>query len=131
VIADISLGDIIWGLVVFFFMVVYLIILFSVVVDLFRDDELSGWAKAGWALFLLILPLISVVTYLIVRSRGMGARAAQAVHRENVELDRQMVAARPSPVDEISRAKELLDAGAITRAEFDGLKAAALHHAVG
>ena len=66
-IADISLGDIIWGLIVFFFMVVYLIILFSVVVDLFRDDELSGWAKAGWALFILFIPLIGVLAYVIAR----------------------------------------------------------------
>jgi hypothetical protein len=128
VIADISLSDIIWGLIVFFFMVVYLIMLFSVVVDLYRDDRTSGWGKAAWVVFLLVLPLISVIVYLGVRGHGMGKRAMRAAHEENAALDREMVSAWPSPVDQIARAKQLLDAGAIDQAEYDQLKATALRH---
>ena len=74
-IADIGLGDIIWGLVVFFFMVVYLMILFSVVVDLFRDDDgRAAWPRPAGSLFLLVLPLISVLIYLGVRGGGMARR---------------------------------------------------------
>jgi hypothetical protein len=128
VIADISLGDIIWALIVFFFMVVYLIMLFSVVVDLYRDDDTSGWGKAAWVVFLLVVPVISVIVYLGVRGHGMGRRAMRAADEENASLDRETLAAWPSPVDQIARAKELLDAGAIDQTEYDELKATAMRH---
>ncbi len=117
-IADISLGDILWGLVVFFFMVMYLMMLFSVIVDLFRDRGTSGWAKAGWAVFLLVLPLISVIVYLAVRGGGMASRAVKEVDDTGARLQ--------APVDQIARAKELLDAGAIDEDEYAKLKARAL-----
>lgn len=118
--ADIGLGDVIWGLVVFFFMVMYLMILFSVLIDLFRDDTSSGWAKAGWVLFLLVLPLISVIVYLAVHGTGMATRSLHRAH------DVDAAAGTSTPVEQIATAKELLDAGAIDEAEFARLKAHAL-----
>ena len=117
--ADVGLGEILWGLVVFFFMVMYLMILFSVIVDLFRDDTTSGWGKAAWVLFLLILPLVSVVVYLVARGGGMARRSVRAAGRVDA-------AARTSPTEQIATAKELLDAGAIDEAEYSKLKARAL-----
>lgn len=115
--ADIGLGDVLWGLVVFFFMVMYLMMLASVLVDLVRDHGTSGIAKAGWVLFLLVLPLISVVVYLVARGGGMAERSARAAHRVEAEAEVS------SPAAQIKTAKELLDAGAIDQAEYAKLKA--------
>jgi hypothetical protein len=116
VLADIGLGDVIWGLVVFFFMVMYLMMLFSVIIDLVRDDTTGGVGKAGWVLFLLVLPLISVIVYLVVRGGGMAARAT----RRAEQIDNGLQAS--SPVDQLATAKQLLDAGAIDAAEYAELK---------
>jgi uncharacterized membrane protein len=115
-VADLGLGDVLWGLVVVFFMVMYLMMLFSVIVDLVRDHGTSGVAKAGWVLFLLVLPLISVIVYLVVRGGGMAARATA----EARQIDRDLQAS--SPVEQLATAKQLLDAGAIDAAEYTRLK---------
>ena len=74
---DISFGEFLWSLVIIFFMIVYFVILFQVVFDLFRDRELSGWAKAGWLLFIIVLPFLGLFVYLIVRGQGMAERSAK------------------------------------------------------
>ncbi len=74
---DISFGEFLWSLVIIFFMIVYFVILFQVVFDLFRDHELSGWAKAGWLLFIIVLPFLGLFVYLIVRGQGMAERSAK------------------------------------------------------
>ena len=119
-VADIGLGDVLWGLVVFFFMVMYLMMLASVIIDLVRDDSTSGVAKAGWVLFLLVLPLVSVIVYLVARGSGMARRSVGAARRVDAE------ASATNPVEQIATAKGLLDAGAIDRAEYAELKAKVL-----
>ena len=125
--ADVSLGSLLWTVVSVFFMLMYLMMLFSVVVDLFRNKEMSGGMKAVWVLFLLILPLLSLLVYLIVNGKGMAERSMveQAAAEADVRSYIRQTAGT-SPADDIARAKELLDAGTITQAEFDVLKAKAL-----
>ena len=125
--ADIHLGDLIWSLIVVFFMVMYLIALFAVVFDLFRDRSMSGVSKAIWFIFLLLLPLISVVVYLIVRGGGMATRSSRAAQAAQQDPDRHINSiADESPAAQIATAKNLLDSGAITQAEYELLKQHAL-----
>ena len=126
--ADINLGEILWTTLVIFFMIMYFMILFSILTDLFRDHDLSGWAKAAWVIFLLFFTFLAAFIYLIVRGGGMAKRslehqkAAQAQFNDYV----QSVATQGSATEQIAQAKALLDAGTIDQAEFDALKAKAL-----
>lgn len=117
-----------WLLVWSFFFVAYLIILFQIIADLFRDRELSGWWKAVWVVILLVIPYLGSLIYLIARGSGMGKRQLAASQAAQKQADQyiQSVAGSASPADHIASAKALLDAGTINQAEFDTLKAKAL-----
>ena len=129
--ADANLGSwIAWFFWVFVFFA-YLMVLFSIIGDLFRDTELSGWLKAIWIIFLIFVPFLTALIYLIARGNGMTKRGlAQAAEQRKLqdEYIRQTAgtAAPASSVDDIAKAKSLLDSGAITQAEFDAIKAKAL-----
>lgn len=119
--------DFFWLLVWSFFFIAYLIVLFQIIADLFRDHELSGWWKAVWIIFLIFLPVLTSLVYLIARGRGMAERQAAAVVQAKQDTDayiRQV--ATTSPAEQITHAKSLLDSGAITPEEFAQLKAKAL-----
>jgi divalent metal cation (Fe/Co/Zn/Cd) transporter len=126
--ADITFGNIIWFIIVVFFFTMYLMILFSVIGDLFRDHETSGWVKALWILFFLVAPFLSLLIYLIARGKGMQERALAANQAQKAAFDSyvQSTASTGNPADQIAKAKELLDAGTISQEEFDALKAKAL-----
>ncbi|HNH94028.1 MAG TPA: SHOCT domain-containing protein [Microthrixaceae bacterium] len=128
ILADVNLGEILWTTLVIFFMVMYFMILFSILGDLFRDHDTSGWGKAAWVLFLVIAPFLTALIYLIARGNGMAKRsmAAQADAQKQFNEYVQSVAGSGSPSDQIAQAKQLLDSGAIDQAEFDRLKAKAL-----
>ena len=128
ILADVNLGEILWTTLVIFFMVMYFMILFSILGDLFRDHDTSGWGKAAWVLFLVIAPSLAALIYLIARGNGMAKRsmAAQADAQKQFNEYVQSVAGSGSPSDQIAQAKQLLDSGAIDQAEFDRLKAKAL-----
>ena len=121
-------GDFFWLLVWSFFFVMYLMILFHIIGDLFRDKELSGWWKALWVIALIIFPFLTALIYLIARGRGMAERQAGEMRRAQEATDSyiQQVAGRSNPTDQIATAKNLLDQGTITQTEFDRLKASAL-----
>ena len=123
-----TIWDIIWWFFSIFVFVAYLKALFSIITDLFRDREISGAAKAIWMLFLVFLPFITAVAYLVARGKGMGERAAKQVQAQQTAAETYIreVAGTATPTDEIARAKALLDAGAITPDEFTTLKQAAL-----
>jgi len=123
-----NFGDFFWLLIWSFFFVMYLMILFQIIGDLFRDKELSGWWKALWMIALIIFPFLTALIYLIARGRGMAERQAGEVHRAQQATDSyiQQVAGRSNPAEQIATAKGLLDQGTITQTEFDQLKAAAL-----
>lgn len=120
--------DFFWLLVWSFFFVCYLMVLFQVIADLFRDKELSGWWKALWVIFLIIFPFLALVIYLIARGRGMAERQAGEVRKAQVATDQyiQSVASQGNPADQIASAKSLLDSGTISQDEFDQLKQKAL-----
>ena len=124
-----SFGDFFWLLVWAFVFGCYLVVLFQVVVDLFRDQDLSGWWKAIWIIFLIIVPFLSVLIYVIARGRGMAERH-QAAHGGGRPADTYVpppIMSMPKPpADQIASAQALLDQGAITQAEFDQLKQKAL-----
>lgn len=117
-----------WLLVWSFFFVMYLMILFHIIGDLFRDRELSGWWKALWVIALIIFPFLTALIYLIARGRGMAERQAGEMRQAQEATDSyiQQVAGRSNPTEQIATAKNLLDQGTITQTEFDRLKASAL-----
>ena len=128
VLAATSFWDIVWFIVITFAFVAYLMIMFSILVDLFRDREVSGWAKAGWVVCLVVFPLITALVYLIVRGRSMAERQA----RDTAEIKQQQdsyireVASSASPADQIAQARKMLDAGVISQPEYERLKEKAL-----
>src|SRR6476469_8330535 len=123
-----SLGDFLWSLLVIFFMVIYFMMLFQVIVDIFRRHDASGGKKALWLLFLLCVPLVGLLAYMITNSESMAERNVQSVKQSQAEFDSyvQTVAGSGGSAAEIAKAKELLDSGAINQSEFDALKAKAL-----
>jgi len=119
--------DLMWLIVSTFIFVAYLIVLFQVIVDLFRDAELGGFAKAAWIICLILLPLLTAIVYIIVRGRGMAERQRAAMQKAKAETDTYIRdVAGKSPTDQIAAAKALLDAGTINQEEFTKLKAKAL-----
>jgi hypothetical protein len=126
---DYPLLDLMWTFVLFFALLVYFWLLVTVLADVFRRTDISGWAKAGWIVFAIFLPLIGSLTYLITQGRSMAGRDVRAVQRAQRDTDdyiRSVAAPGYRGVDEIARAKELLDRGAITQEEFEQLKRRAL-----
>jgi len=127
---NMDFGDFFLLLIWSFFFVMYLMILFHIIADLFRDNQLSGWWKALWVIALIIFPFLTALIYLIARGRGMAERQSVDMQRARAanEAYIKQVAGNGTgnPVDQIATAKKLLDSGAITPAEFDRLKATAL-----
>ena len=121
--------DLVWTFFIFFGLIIYFWVLITVFADLFRRHDVSGWGKAGWTVFVLVLPLVGALVYLISQGRSMADRAAQEVDAAKQDTDayiRTVAAPGYRGVDEISRGKELLDRGAISQDEFDQLKRRAL-----
>jgi len=126
VLGGVSLGDLQWSLLVIFFMVSYFLILFQVIVDVFRRDA-SGANKALWLLFLLVAPVIALIAYMIVNGEGMARRRMGDVAAAQSQTDDYIRSvAGGGAASEIARGKELLDAGAISADEFAKLKARVL-----
>lgn len=120
--------DLVWLMLGTFFFVAYLMILFQVVTDLFRDAKVGGVAKGVWLLALVFLPMLTALVYVVTRGKGMAERQ-QAAHdrvQKDAEAYIRQVAGGPSPADQIASAKTLLDAGTISQEEFARLKAKAL-----
>ena len=127
IIADYGLGDALLTVLSIFFIVIWIWILITVLVDLFRDHELSGWLKAVWVFFLVFLPVITVLIYLIARGNGMRDRAiAEQKHLQEAQQEYIRSVASSSPVDELHKLDELRARGAISQEEFERLKARVL-----
>jgi hypothetical protein len=120
--------EVFWTMLIFFAFVVWLWILFTVIADLFRRHDTSGFMKVLWIIFIIVLPYLGVFVYLIVEHKGMTERAISSQKAAQSQFDDyvQSVAAKTDPTEQINKAKSLLDSGAITQAEFESLKAKAL-----
>ena len=126
--ADYPFLDVLWTMIVIFAWVIWFWLLITVFADLFRRRDISGWGKAGWIIFVIILPYLGVLIYLIAQHQGMTDRNLEQTQAAQSQFDAYVkdVAASSGPSAEIEKAKQLLDSGAISQAEFDSLKAKAL-----
>jgi hypothetical protein len=120
--------DILWTTLIFFAWVIFIWIAITCLIDIFRRHDISGWGKAGWVIFIVILPWIGVLVYLIANHDGMAERRMKDVQQSQAQFDEYVrkTAGSGGAAAEIEKAKALLDSGAITQAEFDSLKAKAL-----
>jgi len=125
--ADYPFLDVFWSMIIFFFWVIWIWIVITVLIDIFRRNDIGGFAKAAWVIFVVILPWLGVLIYLIAQHDGMQKRSMDQALAQRRALDEHVRnAASGGSAAEIAKAKELLDAGAITQAEFETLKAKAL-----
>lgn len=128
VLASYTFLDFFWDALVIFAWVIWFWLLITVFADLFRRHDLSGWTKAAWVIFVIVLPYLGVLVYLIAEHKGMAERNTQSTQAAQQQFDQyvQSVAAQSDPSEQIAKAKTLLDDGAITQAEFDRIKQKAL-----
>jgi ABC-type multidrug transport system fused ATPase/permease subunit len=130
VVADVSFIDIFWSVLWLFFLFLWIMVLVHIFGDLFRDQSLSGGVKTLWVLFLVFLPFLAVLIYVVTRGQGMAERAAARQQQAQQQFEGYVrnvaTTAEAAPTEQIARAKELLDAGAIDQSEFERLKAKAL-----
>ena len=127
--ADYPFLDVFWTMLIFFFWVIWIWILVTVLIDVFRRHDIGGWSKALWCIFMIVLPYLGVFVYLISQGKGMAERRADEIRASQASFDsyvRDVATSESSPTDQIHKAKELLDSGAIDQAEFDSLKRKAL-----
>jgi hypothetical protein len=120
--------DFFWLLIWSYFIVMYLMLVFQIIADLFRDRNLGGFTKALWLIALIMVPFLTALIYVIARGGGMAERRAATARQAQAETDQyiQFVAGPSSSADEIASAKALLDDGTINQTEYEGLKAKAL-----
>jgi Short C-terminal domain/Phospholipase_D-nuclease N-terminal len=123
-IADYTLGDALLTVLSIFFIVIWIWILIAIIGDLFRDHEQSGWAKAGWVFFLIFVPFLTALIYLIARGHGMRERSIKEQADVRKHFDSYVrETAGTSPVDELHKLNDLKEKGAISDAEFNQMKA--------
>ena len=123
--ADYPFLDVLWTMIVFFAWVAWIWIAITCFIDLFRRHDIGGWDKAAWVVFIIVMPFLGVLVYLIAQHDGMRERSEQ-VKAQQAAFDDYVRDTAGGSATEIAKAKELLDAGTITQAEFDAIKAKAL-----
>jgi hypothetical protein len=124
--ADYPFLNILWTMIVFFAWVAWIWIVITVLIDVFRRGDIGGWGKAAWVVFVILVPFLGVLVYLIAEHDGMRERSERQVKAQQQAFDSYVRETAGGSATEIAKAKELLDAGAITQAEFDAIKAKAL-----
>ena len=128
VIATYTFLDVFWDILIFFAFFIWIWLLIIIFGDLFRRDDISGWGKAGWIVFVIVLPYLGVLVYLIAEHKGMTERTIRSQETAKSEMDQYVrsVASQSDPSEQIAKAKRLLDEGTINQAEFDQIKQKAL-----
>jgi hypothetical protein len=124
--ADYPFLDILWTMIIFFTWVVWIWIMIVILTDVFRRKDLSGWIKALWVVFLIVLPFLGALVYLIANHDGMAERSTKEAKGQQAQFDDYVRSVAGGPAGEIEKAKGLLDSGAITQQEFEAIKAKAL-----
>ena len=120
--------EVFWTMLIFFAFVIWIWILITVLIDIFRRHDTSGFTKVLWIIFIIVLPYLGVFVYLIAEHKGMTERAVKQQEAAQSQMDQyvQSVAGKADPAEQIAKAKQLLDSGTITQAEFDQMKQKAL-----
>ena len=126
--ADYPFLDLMWSMLIFFVWILWFLLLFRIFGDVFSRDDLSGLGKTGWLIFVIILPFLGVFIYVITQNDGMTKRSLARANKQKEQFDDYVrsTAGGAGSAAEIEKAKQLLDSGAITQAEFDSLKQKAL-----
>ena len=126
--ADYPFLDILGSMIIFFAWVVWIWMVIAILTDVFRRRDIGGWAKAAWTVFLIVLPFLGALVYLIAQHDGMAERSVKQVEAQQAALDHHIrqVATSDGPASEIANAKKLLDSGAIDQSEYEQLKQRAL-----
>ena len=124
--ADYPFLDVFWTMILFFAWFAWIWIAITCFSDIFRRHDIGGWGKALWVVFIILVPFLGVLVYLIAQHDGMRDRAAEQAKAQKAAFDDYVRDAAGGPATEIAKAKELLDSGAITQADFDAIKAKAL-----
>ena len=127
-VADYTFLDVFWSMLVFFVWVLWFILLFRVIIDIFSRHDIGGGGKVLWILFVILLPFLGVFVYLIAENDGMTKRTIEKAQAQQAQMDDYIrsTAGGGGAAAEIDKAKQLLDSGAISQAEFDALKQKAL-----
>jgi predicted PurR-regulated permease PerM len=120
--------NVLWDILIIFAWIIFIWIAITVLIDVFRRRDISGWAKAAWVIFVVLLPWIGVLVYLIVNHNGMAERSNKETEAAQAQFDQyvRQTAGSGGAASEIEKAKQLLDSGAINQQEFEALKAKAL-----
>jgi hypothetical protein len=127
--ADYPFMNLLWSMIIFFAWVAWIWILIVILTDVFRRHDIGGWTKALWTIFLVVIPFLGVLVYLVAQHDGMAERQQKDVQAQQAQFDsyvRQAAGTGGGAASEIEKAKALLDSGAITQSEFDTLKAKAV-----
>ncbi|MFF4836898.1 SHOCT domain-containing protein [Streptomyces sp. NPDC001315] len=117
---DFPLLSAFWTMLWFFLWILWFVLLFKIIVDIFRDDDLGGWAKAGWLVFVVVLPFLGVFVYVVARGKDMGHREMAQMQAQKEEFDSyiRQTATTPSSVDQLAKLSEIRAKGDITDEEF-------------
>jgi len=123
-----SFGDILWFIFISFALMAYLMVMFTIITDLFRDRDTSGWAKAVWVVALIFFPIVTSLIYLGARGRGMAERNARTAEAMKAQQDAYIreIASQATPAEQIAQGQAMLEQGTISRDEFETLKQKAL-----
>ena len=124
--ADYPFLNILWTMIIFFAWVAWIWIAITVFIDVFRRHDISGWGKAAWVVFVIVVPFLGVLVYLIAQHDGMRERSVKQVEAQQAAFDQYVRETAGGSAAEIAKAKELLDKGAISQTEFDQIKQRAL-----
>jgi Short C-terminal domain len=126
--ADYPFLDLMWTMLVFFLWILWFWLLFGIWSDIFRRHDIGGFGKAGWLIFTIVLPFLGVFIYVITQNEGMTQRNIERARSQQRQFDEYVrdTAGTGGAAAEIERAKQLLDSGAITQAEYDAIKQRAL-----
>ena len=124
--ADYPFLEVLWTMILFFAWLAWIWIAITVFVDIFRRHDISGWGKAAWVVFVIVVPFLGVLIYLIAQHDGMRERSVKSAQVQQQAFDQYVKDAAGGSAAEIAKAKELLDSGTISQTEFDRIKQRAL-----
>ena len=125
-VGDYTFWDALWTIFIFFLWILWFFLLFKIVFDVFRRHDVGGGKKVVWLLFILFLPFLGAFAYIVANGDGIAQRDAERAQAAQTQFNDYVQSVAGGPAQEIDKAKQLLDSGAITQAEFDSIKAKAL-----